>query len=430
MLIFLKVLYKVFIFENLEEVKVKIKYIYIFLLFFLFIFSYISSVYALKNISDLEEINALSAVAIDGNTGKILFAKNPHLKIPPASTTKLVTAMVVLDHLPLDKKVKISKTAANTPSGSPRLYKGEVYTVKDLLYLMLMKSSNQAAVALAEAVAGSEDNFTVLMNQKIRSLGFRETHFSSASGLPAPDQYTTSYELALILYEALKYPLIKEIINTPVKIITSKRGRTLVIKNTNHLLEDPKLKNEIIGGKTGFTRASKHCLVNAARIKNRLIITSILGAPKRDFLWKNTKKLINFSELVLAGKTSPVFINTVVNTEVLASKNIKEFAFPKRHYYRHRYKKHRHYRKHRYYRHKRYYSKHKKRYYKKYHRYKKRRYYSKYKKYRHKKRHYRRHKNYKHKRYYSKHKRYRHKKYRKRSKTIPLAKKHLKKEPS
>ena len=438
MLISLKVFHKVLIFENLKEVKVKVKYIYIFLFFFFFLFSYIPSVQALQNISDLEEINALSAVAIDGNTGKILFAKNPHLKIPPASTTKLVTAMVVLDHLPLDKKVKISKNAANTPSGSPRLYKGEVYTVKDLLYLMLMKSSNQAAVALAEAVAGSEDNFTVLMNQKIRSLGFKESHFSSASGLPAPDQYTTSYELALILYEALKYPLIKEIINTPVKVITSKRGRTLVIKNTNHLLEDPKLKNEIIGGKTGFTRASKHCLVNAARIKNRLIITSILGAPKRDFLWKNTKKLINFSELVLAGKTTPVFINTVVNTEILASKNIKEFAFPKRRYYRHKYRRHRHYR-HRYYRHRRHYSKHRRYYYKRHrHYYKKRRYYSKYKKYKHKKRHYKRRYS-KHRRHYYKHRRHyykkryskhRHKTYKKKSKTLPLAKKYTKKESS
>jgi D-alanyl-D-alanine carboxypeptidase len=326
------------------------KYIVYSLCLLISIFFFFSKAEALQKLMDLDDIDALSAVAIDGTTGKILFAKNPHLKIPPASTTKLVTAMVVLDNLPLDTKVKISKNAADTPSIPPKLYEGEVYTVEDLLYLMLMKSSNQAAVALAEAVAGSEDNFTILMNEKVRSLGLRESHFSTASGLPAPNQYTTSYDLALILYEALKYPFIKEVINTPVKIITSAKGRTLIIKNTNHLLEDRHLKEEIIGGKTGFTRASKHCLVNAVRIKDRLIITSVLGAPKRDILWKDSKKLIKFSELVLENKVTPVFITTVVNTNILVSKKFRSYYLKKRRKYlrkkryRRRYRRHkRHY---------------------------------------------------------------------------------------
>ena len=173
------------------------------LFFILLLFNNISSVWgsvSILNEERLENINAVSAVMLDGNTGKILYAKNPHLKIPPASTVKLVTAMVVLDNLSLDTKVKISKHAAQTLSVGPALYRGEVYTVKDLLYLMLMKSSNQATVALAGAVAGSEDRFAILMNKKVESLGLKESHFVTASGLPAPDQYTTSYELAVILY--------------------------------------------------------------------------------------------------------------------------------------------------------------------------------------------------------------------------------------
>ena len=349
----------------------RLKLVFSLIIFMLFIFvnSGLTSFY--PKYGNLDDIDALSAVAIDGTTGKILFAKNPHLKIPPASTTKLVTAMVVLDNLPLDAKVKISKTAANTPSIPPKLYPGEVYTVKDLLYLMLMKSSNQAAVALAEAVAGSEDNFTVLMNEKIRSLGLKESHFSSASGLPAPNQYTTSYDLAMILYEALKYPLIKKIINTRVKIIKSARGRTLIIKNTNHLLRDPSLRAEIIGGKTGFTRASKHCLVNAIKFHDRLIITAILGAPKRSILWRDSKKLIKFSELVLENKVSPVFITTVVNTNMLASSKFSEFYY--RRYYRRRYyhryyrrRYHRHYRRHKRYRRHSYHKRHYHRYYRRY----------------------------------------------------------------
>jgi len=301
----------------------KFLYIFFIFLFFFFFFNfYISK--ALKFNVYLENINAISAVAIDGNTGKILFAKNPHLKIPPASTVKLVTAMVVLDHLSLSQKVKISENVSQLPSVSPKLYEGEIYTVKDLLYLMLMKSSNQAAVALAEAVAGSEENFSILMNMKVHSLGLKNSHFVTASGLPAPNQYTTSYELALIFYEALKYPIIKEIINTPVKIITSETGRTLVIKNTNKLLRDPELKGNIIGGKTGFTRASKHCLVNGVYIKNKLIITSILGSPNRKLLWKDSKNLITFAKLVLENQTTPVYITTVVNTSVLVNKALKK----------------------------------------------------------------------------------------------------------
>ncbi len=311
------------------------------------------------NEDNLENISAVSAVVLDGNTGKILYAKNPHLKIPPASTVKLVTAMVVLDNLSLDTKVKISKHAAQTLSVGPPLYKGEVYTVKNLLYLMLMKSSNQAAVALAEAVAGSEDRFAILMNKKVESLGLKESHFVTASGLPAPDQYTTSYELAVILYEAMKYPLIKKIIHTPVKIITSLSGRTLVIRNTNKLLKVEALKDEILGGKTGYTRASRHCLVNGVKIDGRLIITSVMGAPSRQDLWKDTLKLIKFSKLVLERKVAPVLITTTVNTNILASQKIIN---P---YYRYRYRYKRHYYKRRRYYHKR------KHYHKKYKKYSK-----------------------------------------------------------
>ncbi|MGC9017788.1 MAG: D-alanyl-D-alanine carboxypeptidase family protein [Caldimicrobium sp.] len=300
------------------------KKIFLFLIFFLFLW-FIWPLRAEINSEYLENIEALSAVALDGLTGQILFAKNPNVKIPPASTVKLLTAMVVLDRLPLTQEVRISKNAEDTPSTPPKLYEGEIYTVEDLLHLMLIKSSNQAAVALAEAVAGSEENFAKLMNMKARTLGLKDSHFVTASGLPAPNQYTTAYELALLLYEALKYPHIKEIISLPVKVITSKKGRTLVVKNTNKLLFEDDLKEEILGGKTGYTRLSKHCLVNVAKVNHRLVITSVLGAPYRDALWEDTKKLIKFSELVLKNQISPVVINTTVNLTVPANLSPKDY---------------------------------------------------------------------------------------------------------
>lgn len=290
-----------------------------FFIFFLLTLFFCASFSKAEEISDYyENVLSTSAVALDGVTGQILYAKNPNIKIPPASTVKLLTAMVVLDRLNLKQKVTISKNAEDTPSTPPHLNEGETYTVDDLLHLMLIKSSNQAAVALAEAVAGSEEAFAELMNAKAKMLGLKDSHFVTASGLPGSNQYTTAYELALLLYEALKYPHIKEIINLPVKVITSSQGRTIIVKNTNKLLFEDGLKDEILGGKTGYTRLSKHCLVNVAKIKERLIITSLLGAPHRNALWEDTKKLLNFAELVFEKKTSPLIINTTVNLSVPA----------------------------------------------------------------------------------------------------------------
>ncbi|MBI3592553.1 MAG: D-alanyl-D-alanine carboxypeptidase, partial [Nitrospirae bacterium] len=122
-----------------------------------------------------EEIGARAAVVIDGATEKILYAKNPNWKLPPASTTKLVTAMVVLDRVNPESVLTISETAAGTPSVSPRLRAGERFTVREVLHLALMRSVNSAAVALAEAVAGSEEAFTSLMNEKAASIGAENT---------------------------------------------------------------------------------------------------------------------------------------------------------------------------------------------------------------------------------------------------------------
>ena len=303
--------------DRIIEVKAMKNYknfFYTFLLIFFFLNFFLRTSFSYaKGEDEVENINALSGVVLDAKTGMVLYAKNPQIKIPPASTVKLLTAMVVLDHLPLHKKVKISRNAEETPSVAPFLREGEVYTVEDLLNLMLIKSSNQAAVALAEAVSGTEENFSVLLNAKAKALGLQNSKFRTASGLPASDQYTTAYDVAFLLYEALKYPKIVEIIQTPVKIITNEQGRTIIVKNTNHLLFDEDYREGVIGGKTGYTKLSKHCLVNVAKVKDRLVITSILGAPNRESLWQDTKKMLKIAELVLENKINPVYVNTVVN---------------------------------------------------------------------------------------------------------------------
>ncbi len=267
------------------------------------LFIFIVCLFSLNSYCLATDIDAPSAVAVDAQTGKILYGKNPHMKLPPASTTKLVTVMVALEKLNPDDKVVISKKAAKTPSVSPRLVQGEVYPVRDLVYLALMRSVNSAAVALAEATAGSEQNFVKLMNEKAQKIGAKDTRFVNASGLPGKGQYTTVYDLTKIMSHALAYPLIKEAINTRVYLVKSGNGKEHFIQNTNHLLW---LEDNMIGGKTGYTRSARHCFVSANKVMGRVVYTAILGDKNREKLWEDTQQLISQAEDVISGKQQPV----------------------------------------------------------------------------------------------------------------------------
>lgn len=265
-----------------------------------------------------EEITARAAIVIDGATEKILYAKNPNWKLPPASTTKLVTAMVALDRLSPDTIITVSKSAATTPSVSPYLRAGERYTLREILSLALMRSVNSAAVALAEATAGSEAAFVPLMNEKAAQLGADNTRFVNASGLPGANQYITAFDLAKVMKAALDYPLIREIINTRTKEVSSLDGRRLPVRNTNHLLWTD---DEFIGGKTGYTRAARHCFVSAASLEESTLITVVLGESVRDELWNDSRVLLAKGYDVLTEKAEPMVYFTGSNESplVLAS---------------------------------------------------------------------------------------------------------------
>lgn len=240
-------------------------------------------------ISSASEISAKAAVLVDSLSGAVFYAKNPDLKLPPASTTKLITAMVALDKLDPETIVTVSKRAANTPSVKPHLSAGEKIRVKDLLYLALMRSINGAAVALAETAAGTEKAFVNLMNKKARDVGANNTKFINASGLPGKKQHTTARDLAELMKESLTYPLISEIINTRIKMLDVDNNQVL-LKNTNSLLWTD--ENQI-GGKTGYTRAAKHCVVTASQKGERTLIVALLGEPVRNNLWEDAKKLLD-----------------------------------------------------------------------------------------------------------------------------------------
>ena len=232
-------------------------------------------------------IPAKAWVVMD-DSGTIINSRHANARLAPASTVKLVTAMVILDSLCPDMPVTISKHAEKVHSIRPRLLAGEEMTVNDLLRLALMQSINSAAVALAEAAAGSERDFVVMMNNKAREIGATNTLFANASGLPNGRQYTTASDLVLILKAALTYPLIREILSEKIAVITTGGGRDMFIENTNNLLWQDE---NMIGGKTGYTGTARHCFVCAVNTDNGPIFTAVLGARTRRSLWTSIEKL-------------------------------------------------------------------------------------------------------------------------------------------
>ena len=245
-------------------------------------------------------VPAKACIVMDDNDS-ILYAKNPSAKLPPASTVKLVTAMVALDRLDPSTKVQVSRYAVAARSIKPRLAAGDELTISDLLHLALMKSINSAAVALAEAAGGSENAFVELMNQKAAEIGANDTHFVTASGLPKGKQYTTARDLAIILKKALTYPLIKDIIGKKEWVVTTTAGRELYLENTDSLLWT---SSNMIGGKTGFTCNARHCFVGAIGTERGLIFTAVLGSPSRYRLWQSAQMLAEVG-------TNPQLVNSL-----------------------------------------------------------------------------------------------------------------------
>jgi D-alanyl-D-alanine carboxypeptidase (penicillin-binding protein 5/6) len=249
------------------------------------------------------EVNSKAAVVLEASTGRILYGKNPNLKLPPASTTKLMTAMVVLDRMNPEDTVVISEKAANVSPIKANFRSGERVTVETLLNAALIKSANDAAFALAEATAGTEEKFVELMNQKVIALGMSETRFINATGLPGYGQHTTAYDLARMLRHALRYPLIKEGISTKASRISTEDGRAIFLKNSNRLLW---ADESMLGGKTGYTREAKHCFVCASEQGNETVIAALLGARSREMLWKESEELLSKGFAIMDGKEEPV----------------------------------------------------------------------------------------------------------------------------
>jgi D-alanyl-D-alanine carboxypeptidase (penicillin-binding protein 5/6) len=249
-----------------------------------------------------EVITSQAAVVIDASTGEILYGKNFDYLLAPASTTKLMTAIIVMEKATLSDVVTISQKASQVRPFKAGFRKGDQVTIEGLLYAALLKSGNDAAVALAEAVVGSEDSFVPLMNQKALSLGAENTRFINATGLPGSGQYITALDLSKIMKHALTYPKLKEILATPSARVMTERGKVIFLRNTDELLWT---NEEVIGGKTGYTNSAKHCFVLAAERDRKTIIVSLLGSPSRKNLWREAKTLTHRGLQMIGRNSNP-----------------------------------------------------------------------------------------------------------------------------
>ena len=236
-----------------------------------------------------EFIHAKAYCIMDAETGKELSSLNPQLMLPPASTLKVGTALIVASSLKLTDRVPVSCHAAEAPPSKIKIQPGETYSVEDLLYALLLGSANDAARALAEKVSGSEECFARFMTIRLRQMGATKTNFETANGLPAPGQYTTAHDLALIFYKALQNPTLTKIMSTKSYILTDGKQ----VRNHNRFLFTT---DYAVAGKTGWTRSSQHTYVGLFQHGDKKIIISLLGSPNK---WPDIRILIaqGFSQI-------------------------------------------------------------------------------------------------------------------------------------
>lgn len=236
-------------------------------------------------------LSARSAAVLDVSNGVLLYGKNPHLRLPPASTAKVMTALVVLERLKLDAQVAVSPRAAAVSPSRAGLTAGAWYRASDLLTAVLVSSSNDAAVALAEAAAGSEGAFAGLMNEKAKKLGMKNTRFVNATGLPGPKkkkQYSTAYDLTRLMIYASRDRRIDQAMGILETWIRGSDGKRIPIRSHNKMLwRTPKF----IKGKTGWTFRSKHTFVGTNYASQKIIVFALLCSERP---WVDIEKLASF----------------------------------------------------------------------------------------------------------------------------------------
>lgn len=261
------------------------------------IFSFVCVVNVLGDEVKDSDLISKSAVIIDGKTGRVLFEKNGNQKMAMASTTKIMTCIVALENSEMTKIVEVSSRAASMPKVHMNIKKGEKYYMKDLLYAMMLESYNDVAVAVAEGVAGSVENFAKMMNNKAKKIGAVNTNFVTPNGLDAKGHYSTAYDMALIGAYAINNEEFLKITNTKsYKLSDVKNMRNIQATNRDAFLS---MDSSAIGIKTGFTGHAGYCFVGAVKSKGRVFVSCVLACgwpPNKSYKWKDTMRLMNYGK--------------------------------------------------------------------------------------------------------------------------------------
>ena len=255
-------------------------------------FSYTLAATLAEKTDELEKnLSSEAVLLMETSTGKVVYEKNGYEKKYPASTTKIMTAILAIEHCNLNETATASEFAINSvPSGysTANIQIGETLSVKDLLYALMLQSANESAVILAEHVSGSQEAFANLMNEKAKELGCKNTHFVNPNGIHNENHYTTAYDLALITQYAMKNQTFRDIVKTTsftLPATTSYPSESRTYANTNNLIiydarnrPDNYYYKYATGVKTGYTSAAKNCLVASAEKNGIEYISVVLGA--------------------------------------------------------------------------------------------------------------------------------------------------------
>jgi len=283
------------------------KILIIFIMAMILLFS--STSYAYTSPQEFLYLSAESAILIDAESGDVLYEKNPNKIMYPASTTKIMTAILTLENTRLSDKIIIDKDTPFTEGSRIYVIEGEEFTVEELLHALLVQSANDAAVAFAKHISGSVEEFALLMNKRAKELGAKNTNFVNPNGLPDENHVTTAYDLAMISKYAMTLPEFREIVKTVRYQIspTNKQSEIRYLKNTNRLLWGVGSRNriqyngkwidikyDIVDGiKTGYTLAAQQCLVASGQKDGRRLISVVLKSKGTD-VYLDTRKLLDF----------------------------------------------------------------------------------------------------------------------------------------
>ena len=274
----------------------------------------VTNTFAVENLAP----NSKSAILIETSTGKIIYENNANEKLPPASMTKIMSMLLIMEavdsgQISLEDDVLISENAASMGGSQVFIEAGETYKVKDLVKGIAIASGNDAVVAMAEKVGGSVDNFVKMMNDKVKELGLQNTVFINPHGLDAEGHYSSAYDMAMIAKELLKHEKILEFTSIYEDYLQKTDGSSTWLVNTNRLV---RFYDGVDGLKTGFTSTAKYCITTTAKKNDMRLLSVVMGAETSDLRSKDTTSLLNYGfntyKLDMIMKKNKILGNVIV----------------------------------------------------------------------------------------------------------------------